>query len=266
MILDINEICSNFDTDLATFIHNIILVIKIAVPIVLVILGMLDLGKGVVAGKEDEIKKGQSTFVKRLIAGVMVFFMISITQLLTGIIDKDSDGDIWTCANAIMNGNGENSAMWNKKKQYELNQIKKDNPSTFQYCCESLNGSVLGDSCINSYGKEISNKELSACTSNMSNNLKSKFTDDAKACCQELGGGYTSGTCTDHNGGTISSDKVNACVVIKIKDKNPEIYKNCCEARGGHYGENSGCVDSNGGSISDTAINSCVISNFKEEE
>ena len=263
MILDISEICSNFDTELATFIHNIILVIKIALPIVLVILGMLDLGKGVIAGKEDEIKKGQSTFVKRLVAGAIVFFMISITQLVISIIDKDSDGDIWTCANAIMNGNGENSAMWNKKKQYELDQIRTLNPSTFQYCCESLNGSVVGDSCKDSEGKYVSNKELSACASDMNNSLRTNFTDDTKACCQDLGGAYSNGSCKDYNGGSISDDKVNACVVKKVKDKNPELYKNCCTAKGGHYSESAGCVDSNGGSISETSINSCVIAEYR---
>ena len=104
MILDAREICSNIGTEISTFIHNIILVIKIAVPIVLVLFGMLDLGKGVVAGKEDEIKKGQNTFIKRLLAGVIVFFMVSITQLVISLIDKESGGEFWTCANKIMNG------------------------------------------------------------------------------------------------------------------------------------------------------------------
>lgn len=104
MILDVSSVCGKIDTELVTFTHNIITLIKIAVPIVLVILGMLDLGKGVVAGKEDEVKKGQSTFIKRLAAGAIVFFMVTIAQLVVSIADKESDGDIWTCANGILNG------------------------------------------------------------------------------------------------------------------------------------------------------------------
>lgn len=104
MILDVSGICSKIDTELVTFIHNIITLIKIGVPIVLVIFGMIDFGKGVMAGKEDEIKKGQSTFIKRLIAGAIVFLMITVSQLVTSIIDRESDGEIWSCANEIMNG------------------------------------------------------------------------------------------------------------------------------------------------------------------
>ena len=42
----------------------IITVVQIAVPVILVVLGTLDLFKGVTAGKEDEIKKGQTMFIK----------------------------------------------------------------------------------------------------------------------------------------------------------------------------------------------------------
>ena len=56
-------------------------VIQIAVPVVLVIMGSLDLFKGISAQKEDEIKKGQQMFVKRLIAAVLVFFAFVITKI-----------------------------------------------------------------------------------------------------------------------------------------------------------------------------------------
>ena len=43
---------------LVAFIRKgVIPIIQIGIPILLIIFGMLDLGKAVVAGKEDEIKK-----------------------------------------------------------------------------------------------------------------------------------------------------------------------------------------------------------------
>ena len=42
----------------------IISLIQFGIPVILIVLGMMDLGKAVMAQKEDEIKKGQSTFVK----------------------------------------------------------------------------------------------------------------------------------------------------------------------------------------------------------
>lgn len=137
MILDVNEICSKIDSDLVTFIHNIINVIKLGVPIALVIFGMIDLGKGVVANKEDEIKKGQGVFIKRLIAGVIVFFIISITQFTMSIIDKESDGEIWNCANQILNGSitGENNT--NKPRK------TKDTKAIVKECCSEISGEYI---------------------------------------------------------------------------------------------------------------------------
>jgi surface polysaccharide O-acyltransferase-like enzyme len=83
--------CSQF-SDILGFVKGIIDLIKIAVPILLIIMGMLDLGKAVVAGKDDEIKKAQSTLVKRAIAAVAVFFVITIVQLLFGLLGNTGDG------------------------------------------------------------------------------------------------------------------------------------------------------------------------------
>lgn len=102
--MNATQICKLLDADLVTFIHNIIVVIKIAVPVILVIFGMLDLAKGVMAGKEDEIKKGQQVFIKRIIAAVLVFFVITIVQLVMGLISSE-DNSFWNCADQILNGN-----------------------------------------------------------------------------------------------------------------------------------------------------------------
>lgn len=133
MILDVSEICSKIDLDLAKFIHNIILLIKIAVPIALVIFGMIDLGKGVIASKEDEIKKGQKDFIKRIIAGVIVFFIVSITQLVMSVIDRNSNGEFWTCANGIMNG----TSGWNKilnDSLYYVDEEEKNKTNEMRSC------------------------------------------------------------------------------------------------------------------------------------
>ena len=83
-------------------VSTIILIIKIVVPILLIIFGMLDLGKAVVAAKEDEIKKGQHTFIKRLITAAIVFVVIQVVQLLIGFIS--SDKTVTSCFNCFVNG------------------------------------------------------------------------------------------------------------------------------------------------------------------
>ena len=79
-------------------------VIKIGVPILLIILGMLDLGKAVTAQKEDEIKKGQSLFIKRLIAAILVFLVVFVVQIAVRFIAKDDKAKISSCINCFVNG------------------------------------------------------------------------------------------------------------------------------------------------------------------
>ena len=144
MILDVSQVCSKLNSDLVTFIHNIVILIKIAVPIVLVLFGMLDLGKGVLASKEDEIKKGQSTFIKRLLAGVVVFFMISIVQLVISLVDKDSNGDFWTCANGILNGKVNYvEQQTNDEDKNATNEKREERYVIIEQCCNEVGGKVI---------------------------------------------------------------------------------------------------------------------------
>lgn len=90
-----------FDGILPNIVSMVILIIQIAVPILLIIFGMLDLGKAVMSQKDDEIKKGQQTFIKRLLAAAIVFFIIAIVKLVIGIIagagSKDTSIDCIDC-------------------------------------------------------------------------------------------------------------------------------------------------------------------------
>ena len=90
-------------------VSTIVTIIKIAVPILLIIFGMLDLGKAVIASKEDEIKKGQQTFIKRAIAAVIVFFVIQVVQIIVRFV-SGNDQNIASCFNCFINGTADNGA------------------------------------------------------------------------------------------------------------------------------------------------------------
>lgn len=87
--------------ELVAVISTIYSLIKFGVPLLLVIFGMLDLGKAVMQQKEDDIKKGQQTFLKRLIAAAIVFFVLAIVQLLMNVIGEQS---IFGQLGCILNG------------------------------------------------------------------------------------------------------------------------------------------------------------------
>ena len=93
------------DSKIVDAVHVIILAIQIFVPIVLVIFGMLDLAKAVMGQKEDEIKKGQQTFIKRIIAAAIVFFVVTIVKMILSFLAGGTEqGSIYQCVNCFVEG------------------------------------------------------------------------------------------------------------------------------------------------------------------
>lgn len=84
-----NDVGKDGVASIAYMINEIMGYVRIIVPILLIVLGMIDLARAVVAGKEDVMKQAQLTFVKRVIAGVCVFFsplLINIIMWLAEIV------------------------------------------------------------------------------------------------------------------------------------------------------------------------------------
>ena len=70
----------------------------------LIIKTIIASAKAVIASKEDEIKKAQMTFVKRLIAAVIVFFIIYLVQLVVNFIAGSNQDTIMGCFNCFIKG------------------------------------------------------------------------------------------------------------------------------------------------------------------
>ncbi|MFI3307325.1 MAG: hypothetical protein R3Y21_02035 [Mycoplasmatota bacterium] len=85
----------------------VVTMIKIVVPILLIIFGMLDLGKAVIQQKEDDIKKAQKIFISRIIAAVLVFFVVAIVQLVFGLLASAGaeDEGISECIDCFISNN-----------------------------------------------------------------------------------------------------------------------------------------------------------------
>ena len=66
-------------------------VVKIVIPIILIILGMLDLGKAVVASDDKAIQKSAKSFLMRVIAAVAVFLIPTVVGLVFKMIGSFTD-------------------------------------------------------------------------------------------------------------------------------------------------------------------------------
>lgn len=88
--------------------------LKIGTPIILIIVSVITLLKALAASKEDEIKKAQSSLIKKVMAAVMVFFIITIVQFVISLV---ADGDtevksISSCMDCFINNSCSNNAYY----------------------------------------------------------------------------------------------------------------------------------------------------------
>lgn len=94
---------ASFDGVLPETVSLVITIIKIAIPILLIIFGMLDLGKAVMSNDEKEMKGAQGKFIKRILYAALVFFVVTIVQVIFGILDSNAK-DAHSCINCFVNG------------------------------------------------------------------------------------------------------------------------------------------------------------------
>jgi len=85
-----NGFCVN-TANIWQIVGIILLVAKIVIPILLIIWGMLDLGKAVVAAKDDEIKKATKSLAMRAVSAVIIFFIPTLVNVIFGMISNFSD-------------------------------------------------------------------------------------------------------------------------------------------------------------------------------
>jgi len=99
---DIQSMCSGETVNLFVFIGNVILGFRILIPILLIIWGSIDLSKAVIAQKDDDIKKAQSTLMKRAIVAVVIFFLPAMVAMIIGLAGGETGegagANCWACA------------------------------------------------------------------------------------------------------------------------------------------------------------------------
>lgn len=90
MLGAVGDFCKDM-SGVLKFVGIILWIFKIAIPVIIVVMGMIDLGKAVTASKDDEIKKAMKQLMVRLIAGVLIFFIPTIIMFVFRIITEFND-------------------------------------------------------------------------------------------------------------------------------------------------------------------------------
>lgn len=152
-ILDtLNRDCGWLPDQTIQLIANIYTIIKFLVPILIIIMGSIDFLKAVMAQQDDQMKKAQSAFLQKVIAGALVFFVAVIVGWIIKLIaDLDTSGETtagntFTCLNLILNGGySKNDKDYFTPSGGNNNDDDKKETTTALTC----------ETCIQKYTKEI---------------------------------------------------------------------------------------------------------------
>lgn len=74
-----------------SFIGNIVKILQIAIPVIIILLGTLDLGKAVMSGDDKKVKEAQKALIMRIIYGVAIFFLVMVIQVIFGLVGQGAD-------------------------------------------------------------------------------------------------------------------------------------------------------------------------------
>ena len=89
MFLDITCVNVTLPDFVAYFVSLVYIVIRIGIPVLLIIVGMFDMGKAIVAKKEEDVKKAQQLLIKKIIVGLIVFLIPYFVVLIVKFATKD---------------------------------------------------------------------------------------------------------------------------------------------------------------------------------
>lgn len=71
-----------FPSAVATLVRNLYNLVKLLVPVIIIIMGMIDLLKAVMASDEKKMAEATPKLIKKLIAGVTIFLIFTIVQFV----------------------------------------------------------------------------------------------------------------------------------------------------------------------------------------
>lgn len=79
------------------FIGQVVKILQIVIPVLIILLGTIDLGKAVIAGEDKKIKEAQKALISRIIYGVVIYFVVTIVIVIFGMVGANTGSNCFNC-------------------------------------------------------------------------------------------------------------------------------------------------------------------------
>jgi len=111
-LLNINNFCKGLSPVLILIGHALN-IFKLCLPLILIVLGIVDIGKAVISSKSEDVKKNMKNFFKKVLVCALVFFIPTVGMVVFGFIEdfteirENSGLDFDVCYNCLFDSGGE---------------------------------------------------------------------------------------------------------------------------------------------------------------
>lgn len=105
-----DNLCNSFESGIGSAIRilgYLLEIIKVIVPIIVIVLGMVDFGKAFLSNDDKAITKAVGALTRRVIAGVVIFFTPTLILTIVELVDItdgiENNGRFNACTKCILN-------------------------------------------------------------------------------------------------------------------------------------------------------------------
>ena len=93
VIINVESNCYGFDSLVRVIRDGVFPIVQIAIPILLLVLCTFDLGRAVIGSDDKENKKILKRIVRRLVYAILIFFFITIINLVFTMVGSLTDNE-----------------------------------------------------------------------------------------------------------------------------------------------------------------------------
>lgn len=92
-VVNVESACYGFDFLIRIIKDGIFPIMQVVIPIVLVVLCTLDLGKAVLSSDDKENKKILKRIVRRLVFAILIFFIVTVINLIFTMVGNITENE-----------------------------------------------------------------------------------------------------------------------------------------------------------------------------
>lgn len=92
-VANVESACYGFDSIIRVIKDGVFPIMQIVIPIILVVLCTLDLGRAVISSDDKENKKILKRIVRRLVYAILIFFFITVVNLIFTMVGNITENE-----------------------------------------------------------------------------------------------------------------------------------------------------------------------------